>query len=77
MMTMMTATESEMCRAVIWLERFEPESRTGENLFRALSNRYNKLLEIPVSYCKQMVGVISNRYKTGFCCGPISAFVKS
>ncbi len=29
----------------------------------AISNRYNKLLEFPVTYTKQTVTLISNRYK--------------
>jgi len=31
--------------------------------FSRISNRYNKLLELPVSYTKQKLAVISNRYK--------------
>ena len=31
--------------------------------FSLISNRYNKLLELPVSYTKQTIALISNRYK--------------
>ncbi len=35
-------------------------------LFSVISNRYTKLLEIPVSYTKQKVDTHSNRYKKRF-----------
>ena len=32
--------------------------------FSPVSNRYNKLLELPVSYTKHTLALISNRYKS-------------
>jgi hypothetical protein len=41
--------------------------------FSAISNRYSKLLELPVTYTKQTTAPISNRYKMPLCARQVFA----